>query len=112
MKNSLRELDATGGVKQTPLHGDDRLRHLVDELGMREEVVRRLDESVAIKSGRVEGVASGGSEGIGYMVNYGGQTFQTDTVFLGVAIIALAGITLTWLAEQLEKRFSRWRPER
>jgi len=33
-------------------------------------------------------------------------------VFLGVTIIALAGITLTWLAEQLEKRFSRWRPER
>jgi ABC-type nitrate/sulfonate/bicarbonate transport system permease component len=29
-----------------------------------------------------------------------------------VVIIALAGITLTWLAEQLEKRFSRWRPER
>ena len=31
---------------------------------------------------------------------YGGQTFQTDTVFLGVVIIALAGIVLTWLAEQ------------
>jgi ABC-type nitrate/sulfonate/bicarbonate transport system permease component len=46
------------------------------------------------------------------MVNYGGQTFQTDTVFLGVAIIAGAGIILTWLAEQLERRFSRWRPER
>ncbi len=62
--------------------------------------------------GVVVGEMFGGSEGIGFMVNYGGQTFQTDTVFLGVAIIALAGITLTWLAEQLEKRFSRWRPER
>jgi NitT/TauT family transport system permease protein len=62
--------------------------------------------------GVVVGEMFGGSEGIGFMVNYGGQTFQTDTVFLGVTIIAIAGITLTWLAEQLEKRFSRWRPER
>jgi ABC-type nitrate/sulfonate/bicarbonate transport system permease component len=62
--------------------------------------------------GVVVGEMFGGSEGIGFMVNYGGQTFQTDTVFLGVTIIALSGITLTWLAERLERRFSRWRPER
>ncbi len=62
--------------------------------------------------GVVVGEMFGGSEGIGYMVNYGGQTFQTDTVFLGVTIIALSGIVLTWLAERLERRFSRWRPER
>jgi NitT/TauT family transport system permease protein len=61
--------------------------------------------------GIVVGEMFGGSEGIGYMVNYGGQTLQTDSVFLGVALIALAGIVLTWLAEQLERRFSRWRPE-
>jgi ABC-type nitrate/sulfonate/bicarbonate transport system permease component len=62
--------------------------------------------------GVVVGEMFGGSQGIGYMVNYGGQTFQTDTVFLGVVIIAFAGIVLTTLAEQLEKHFSRWRPER
>jgi ABC-type nitrate/sulfonate/bicarbonate transport system permease component len=62
--------------------------------------------------GVVVGEMFGGSEGIGYMVNYGGQTFQTDTVFLGVTIIALSGIILTWLAERLERHFSRWRPER
>jgi NitT/TauT family transport system permease protein len=62
--------------------------------------------------GVVVGEMFGGSEGIGYMVNYGGQTFQTDTVFLGVVIIAMAGIILTWMAERLEKHFSRWRPER
>jgi len=62
--------------------------------------------------GVVVGEMFGGSEGIGYMVNYGGQTFQTDTVFLGVVIIAFAGIVLASLAEQLEKHFSRWRPER
>jgi NitT/TauT family transport system permease protein len=62
--------------------------------------------------GVVVGEMFGGSEGIGYMVNYGGQTFQTDAVFLGVVIIAFAGIVLTWLAERLERHFSRWRPER
>jgi NitT/TauT family transport system permease protein len=62
--------------------------------------------------GVVVGEMFGGSEGIGYMVNYGGQTFQTDAVFLGVMIIAFAGIVLTWLAERLERHFSRWRPER
>jgi NitT/TauT family transport system permease protein len=53
----------------------------------------------------------GGSEGIGFMVAYGGQTFQTDTLFVGVVVIAFAGILLTWLAERLERRFSRWKPE-
>src|ERR1700723_2615269 len=62
--------------------------------------------------GVVVGEMFGGSQGIGCMVNYGGQTFQTDTVFLGVVIIAVAGIVLTSLAEQLERHFSRWRPER
>jgi ABC-type nitrate/sulfonate/bicarbonate transport system permease component len=62
--------------------------------------------------GVVVGEMFGGSEGIGYMVNYGGQTFQTDTVFMGVVLIAFAGIVLTWLAERLERHFSRWRPER
>lgn len=61
--------------------------------------------------GVVVGEMFGGSEGIGFMVNYGGQTFQTDTVFLGVTIIATAGIVLTWLVERLERHFSRWRPE-
>lgn len=62
--------------------------------------------------GVVVGEMFGGSEGIGYMVNYGGQTFQTDAVFLGVVIIATAGIVLSWLTGRLEQHFSRWRPER
>jgi NitT/TauT family transport system permease protein len=56
-------------------------------------------------------MVGGGSQGIGYMVAFGGQAFQTDTVFVGVVIIAFAGILLTWLAERLERRFSRWKPE-
>jgi NitT/TauT family transport system permease protein len=53
----------------------------------------------------------GGSEGIGFMVAYGGQTFQTDTLFVGVVVIAFAGILFNWFAERLERRFSRWKPE-
>jgi ABC-type nitrate/sulfonate/bicarbonate transport system permease component len=76
-------------------------------------ILTGVRQSVALGLiGVVVGETFGGSQGIGYMVNYGGQTFQTDTVFLGVVIIAFAGIVLTWLAERLEKRFSRWRPAR
>jgi NitT/TauT family transport system permease protein len=73
-------------------------------------ILTGVRQSVALGLiGVVVGEMFGGSQGIGYMVNYGGQTFQTDTVFMGVVIIALSGIVLTWLAERLERRFSRWR---
>ena len=36
------ELNGAGGVVHTRLAGDDRLRLLVDELGMKEEIVQRL----------------------------------------------------------------------
>jgi ABC-type nitrate/sulfonate/bicarbonate transport system permease component len=62
--------------------------------------------------GMVVGEMFGGSRGIGFMVAYGGQTFATDTLFVGVLIVAFSGILLTSLAERLERRFSRWRPER
>lgn len=62
--------------------------------------------------GVVVGEMFAGSEGIGFMIAYGGQTFATDTLFVGVAIIAFAGILLTWMAERLQKRFSPWRPSR
>jgi ABC-type nitrate/sulfonate/bicarbonate transport system permease component len=62
--------------------------------------------------GVVVGEMLGSSEGIGFMVVYGGQTFQTDTLFVGFVIIIFAGIVLTSLSERLERRFSRWRPER
>jgi NitT/TauT family transport system permease protein len=62
--------------------------------------------------GVVVGEMFGGSRGIGFMVAYGGQTFATDILFVGVIVIAAAGIVLTSLAERLERRFSQWRPER
>ena len=36
------ELNGTGGVVRRHLEGDDRIRLLVDELGMKEEIVQRL----------------------------------------------------------------------
>ena len=62
--------------------------------------------------GVVVGERFGGSQGIGFLVAYGGQTFATDTLFVGVLIVAGAGILLTSLAARLERRFSQWRPER
>jgi ABC-type nitrate/sulfonate/bicarbonate transport system permease component len=62
--------------------------------------------------GMVVGEMFGGSRGIGFMVAYGGQTFATDTLFVGVLIVAFSGILLTSLAERLERHFSRWKPER
>ncbi len=62
--------------------------------------------------GVVVGEMFAGSQGIGFMIAYGGQTFATDTLFVGVAIIAFAGILLTWMAERLQQHFSRWRPSR
>jgi NitT/TauT family transport system permease protein len=62
--------------------------------------------------GLVVGEMLGSSEGVGYMVVYGGQTFQTDRAFVGIVIVALSGIILTSIGERLERRFSRWRPER
>ncbi|HLK50599.1 MAG TPA: ABC transporter permease [Bryobacteraceae bacterium] len=62
--------------------------------------------------GVVVGEMFGGSEGIGFMVAYGSQTFDTAQLFVGVMVIAFAGILLTAITERLERHFSRWRPER
>ena len=66
-------------------------------------VVRRLDESIAIKSGRVEGVASGESEGFGVRVIVDGawgfasshilSTAEADRVAAEAVRIARASAT-------------------
>jgi NitT/TauT family transport system permease protein len=62
--------------------------------------------------GVVVGEMFGGSEGVGFLVAFSGTSFHTDTVYVGVIIIAAAGMILTYVTERLERRFSRWRPER
>ena len=49
--------------------------------------------------------------GIGFMITVAGATFQTDKVFVGVLIFALAGMIGTELIGRIEKRFDKWRPK-
>jgi NitT/TauT family transport system permease protein len=53
-----------------------------------------------------------GGNGIGFMIASAGMNFATERIFLGVVIMAGAGIILTSAAEKLQTHFSRWRPER
>ncbi len=53
----------------------------------------------------------GGAEGIGYMIQYAGSTFQTDKVFAGVLVVAVTGITLDFSLDRLGRHFDRWRGE-
>ena len=62
--------------------------------------------------GVVVGEMYGGSEGIGFQLNFNAQSFRTDIAFVCVLIVAAAGVILSLLTERLERRFSRWRPER
>jgi NitT/TauT family transport system permease protein len=48
--------------------------------------------------------------GIGFMITVAGATFQTDKVFVGVAVFALTGMLGMELLTRVEKRFSSWRP--
>jgi TldD protein len=77
-------------------------------------IVRRLDESIAIKTGRVEGVASGESEGIGIRVLVDGawgfassHTLTTDEIdrIAGEAVrIARASSTALRVPVELDHR--------
>jgi len=49
--------------------------------------------------------------GIGFMITVAGATFQTDKVFVGVLIFAIAGIILTDILDRIEHRFDKWRPK-
>jgi NitT/TauT family transport system permease protein len=49
--------------------------------------------------------------GIGFMITVAGATFQTDKVFVGVLIFALAGLISMELLTRLERRFDKWRPK-
>ena len=59
----------------------------------------------------VVGEYLGSSKGIGYMISYSGQMFQTDTLLVGVIVVAAAGMLLTIAGERVRRHFQRWRPE-
>ncbi len=61
--------------------------------------------------GAIIGELFAGSEGIGYMISYSGQMFQTDTLLVGVVVVAAAGMFLTIVGERVRRHFEKWRPE-
>ena len=61
--------------------------------------------------GVIIGELFAGSEGIGYMISYAGQMFQTDTLLVGVVVVMIAGMLLTSLGERVRRYFQRWRPD-
>lgn len=48
--------------------------------------------------------------GVGQMMAVAGATFQSAKVFMGLFIIAGAGMTMTYALQWLEGRFEAWRP--
>lgn len=53
----------------------------------------------------------GGSQGIGYLIQYAGATFQTDKVFVGVAVVATTGIIIDRGLHRVGRYFDKWRGE-
>jgi NitT/TauT family transport system permease protein len=53
----------------------------------------------------------GASAGIGYLINVSGTTFQTDRVFVGIAIISCFGMLCNSLISRAERKWDKWRPE-
>ncbi len=48
--------------------------------------------------------------GVGYLIRDYASSFQTDRMFVGVAIVTIAGVVLNGLLERIEQRLQSWRP--
>jgi len=51
----------------------------------------------------------GGAEGLGYLIQYAGATFQIDIVFVGVVVIAAFGIIIDRGLSYLSRRVDSWK---
>lgn len=60
--------------------------------------------------GLVLGELYTGNEGIGFFLTVAGQQFRVADMFVGVLIIAFAGLSSSILLTRLERSFDRWRP--
>ena len=61
--------------------------------------------------GVVVGELYAATAGIGYLITVAGSSFQTDTVFVGILTITVAGVITVELLNRLERRFEAWRPK-
>jgi NitT/TauT family transport system permease protein len=59
--------------------------------------------------GVVVGEIFGSQAGLGYLILVAGQSFDVPVLFVGVIMLAVAGVLLTSLAEMAERRTTRWR---
>lgn len=53
-----------------------------------------------------------GTDGIGYVIQNAGQTFDTREIFAGVIVVAVAATILIALLRRIERHFDAWRPSR
>lgn len=60
--------------------------------------------------GVVVGELYAATAGVGYLIAVAGNTFQTDKVFVGVMIVACAGLLFTVLFNRIEGHFQSWKP--
>jgi NitT/TauT family transport system permease protein len=62
--------------------------------------------------GVVVGELYASTAGVGHLIAIAGNTFQTDKMFVGVVIIAGAGLAVTAIFGRIEAHFQSWRPHR
>jgi len=48
--------------------------------------------------------------GVGYLIRDYASSFQTDRMFVGIAIVTLAGVIMNGLLEAVERQLHSWRP--
>jgi len=60
--------------------------------------------------GVVVGELFGATAGIGYLISVAGSGFQTDRLFVGVAVLATFGVLCNEVLVRLERRVEAWRP--
>ncbi len=59
--------------------------------------------------GVVVGELFGARAGLGYLIFTSGQTFDVPALFVGIITLAVMGVALTFAAQLVEHRASRWR---
>ena len=60
--------------------------------------------------GVVVGELYGATAGVGYLISVAGSGFETDRVFVGVAVLGTFGMLCNEVLVRLERRFEAWRP--
>ena len=54
----------------------------------------------------------GASQGLGYMIRNASQVFDVNTVYVGILLIGLVGVTFEYGFRYVEKRMLHWQVSR